>query len=187
MAVVDGVEVVAVVRATVDYAGNCGNMSSAMGPFAVDEGLVAVEGGEALVRIHNTNTNKIIHSRFPVDEGMAAVDGVLMLPGVSGTGAPVRLEFVEPGGAGSGALLPTGNVVDMLDVEGLGSIEASLVDAANPGVFVAAESLGVVGNEMPADLDADTDLMALIPGAQAWFEMMQSRPSVSTALADQKN
>ncbi|MBI10332.1 MAG: PrpF family protein [Rhodospirillaceae bacterium] len=150
----------AVRDAAVDYAGNCGNMSSAMGPFAVDEGLVAVEGGEALVRIHNTNTNKIIHSRFPVDEGMAAVDGVLMLPGVSGTGAPVRMEFVEPGGAGSGALLPTGNVVDMLDVEGLGSIEASLVDAANPGVFVAAESLGVVGNEMPADLDADTDLMA---------------------------
>ena len=150
----------AVRDASVDYAGNCGNMSSAMGPFAVDEGLLTIEGDEALVRIHNTNTQKIIHARFPVDEGMAAVDGVLALPGVSGTGAPVRMEFVEPGGAGTGSLLPTGNVVDILDVEGMGSIEASLVDAANPGIFVAAEALGIVGNEMPADLDADRDLMA---------------------------
>lgn len=150
----------AVRDASVDFAGNCGNMSSAMGPFAVDEGLVTVEGDEALVRIHNTNTKKIIHARFPVDDGMAAVDGVLALPGVSGTGAPVRMEFVEPGGAGTGKLLPTGNVVDMLEVEGYGPIAASLVDAANPGVFVSAADLGVAGNEMPADLDADTDLMA---------------------------
>lgn len=149
----------AVRDAAVDYAGNCGNMSSAMGPFAVDEGLVAVDGDEALVRIHNTNTKKIIHARFPVDEGLAAVDGVLALPGVSGTGAPVRMEFVEPGGAGTGKLLPTGNAVDTLEVEGIGPVEASLVDAANPGVFVAASALGVAGNEMPADLDADTDLM----------------------------
>ena len=150
----------AVCDAEVDYAGNCGNMSSAMGPFAVDEGLVTVKGDEALVRIHNTNTNKIIHARFPVDDGQAAVDGILELPGVSGTGAPVRMEFVEPGGAGTGKLLPTGNVLDILEVEGYGPIEASLVDAANPGVFVAAADLGVKGNEMPADLDADTALMA---------------------------
>ncbi len=150
----------AVRDAEVDYAGNCGNMSSAMGPFAVDEGLVTVKGDEALVRIHNTNTNKIIHARFPVDDGQAAVDGILELPGVSGTGAPVRMEFVEPGGAGTGKLLPTGNVLDILEVEGYGPIEASLVDAANPGVFVAASDLGVKGNEMPADLDADTALMA---------------------------
>ena len=150
----------AVRDAEVDYAGNCGNMSSAMGPFAVDEGLVTVKGDEALVRIHNTNTNKIIHARVPVDDGQAAVDGILELPGVSGTGAPVRMEFVEPGGAGTGKLLPTGNVLDTLEVEGYGPIEASLVDAANPGVFVAAADLGVKGNEMPADLDADTALMA---------------------------
>lgn len=146
-------------EALVDYAGNCGNMSSAMGPFAVDEGLVTVEGDEALVRIHNTNTKKIIHARFPVDEGLAAVDGDLALPGVAGTGAPVRMSFVEPGGAGTGRLLPTGNVSDTLEVEGHGSIEASCVDAANPAVFVAARDLGLAGNEMPADLDADTALM----------------------------
>jgi 2-methylaconitate cis-trans-isomerase PrpF len=151
---------VAVRDALVDYAGNCGNMSSAMGPFAVDEGVVSVAGGEALVRIHNTNTKKIIHARFAVDEGYAAVDGVLELPGVAGTGSPVRMEFVKPGGAGTGKLLPTGNVSDTLDVEGYGRIEASLVDAANPGVFVSAAELGLEGREMPADLDAREDLMA---------------------------
>lgn len=151
---------VAVRDAVVDYAGNCGNMSSAMGPFAVDEGLIAVDGNQAVVRVHNTNTKKIIHARFDVDGGYAAVDGVLALPGVAGTGSPVGLEFVDPGGAGTGRLLPTGNVIDRLDVEGLGSISASLVDAANPGVFVAAADLGLEGREMPENLDAQTEVMA---------------------------
>ncbi len=151
---------VAVRDAAVDYAGNCGNMSSAMGPFAVDEGVITVSGEEALVRVHNTNTKKIIHARFSVDEGYAAVDGVLELPGVAGTGSPVRMEFVQPGGAGTGTLLPTGNVIDRLDVDGYGTIDASLVDAANPGVFVAAADLGLEGREMPADLDANEALMA---------------------------
>ncbi len=151
---------VAVRDAAVDFAGNCGNMSSAMGPFAVDEGIVSVSGDEALIRVHNTNTNKIIHARFSIDDGYAAVDGVLELPGVAGTGSPVRMEFIEPGGAGTGKLLPTGNAVDTLDVEGYGSIDASLVDAANPGVFVSASDLMLEGREMPADLDARADLMA---------------------------
>jgi 2-methylaconitate cis-trans-isomerase PrpF len=151
---------VAVRDAQVSYATNCGNMSSAMGPFAVDEGLVDVSGKEALVRIHNTNTGKIIHSRFALDDGMAAVDGNVALPGVAGTGAPVRMEFIEPGGAGTGSLLPTGNVVDTLYPEGFDAIEASLVDSANPSVFVAASDLGIAGNELPADLDARPELMA---------------------------
>ncbi|HET7159064.1 MAG TPA: PrpF domain-containing protein, partial [Burkholderiales bacterium] len=75
---------VAVKEARVDYSGNCGNMSSAMGPYAVDEGLVQARGPEALVRVHNTNTQKIIWSRFPLDEGASAVDGDLAIPGVSG-------------------------------------------------------------------------------------------------------
>src|SRR5215204_705223 len=118
-------------EAKVDYSGNCGNMSSAMGPFAVDEGIVQVSGKEALVRVHNTNTKKIIWSRFALDENQSAVDGELAIPGVSGTGSPVKLEFREPGGATTGKLLPTGNVIDTLDVPGVGKIRASLVDAAN--------------------------------------------------------
>ena len=145
--------------AKVDYSGNCGNMSSAMGPFAVDEGLVKVSGKEALVRIHNTNTRKIIHARFALDDGKAAVDGELVIPGVSGTGAPVRLEFRDPGGATTGKLLPTGNVVDTLDVPGVGKIRASLIDAANATCFLNAADLGLTGIEMPEALDASTELL----------------------------
>ena len=143
----------------VDYSGNCGNMSAAMGPFALDEGLVDADGPQAVVRIYNTNTKKIIRSRFAVDEGLAAVDGELGIPGVSGTGAPVRLEFLNPGGATTGRLLPTGNVIDVLDVPGIGRIEASLVDAANACVFVRAEDVGLTGIEMPEALDADSAIM----------------------------
>jgi 2-methylaconitate cis-trans-isomerase PrpF len=103
----------------VDYKGNCGNMSSAVGPFAVDQGLVRVQGDTALVRIYNTNTRKIIHATFPLIDGQTRYDGDLAIPGVAGTGAPIRLDFVQPGGASTGKLLPTGNVIDRLDVPGL--------------------------------------------------------------------
>jgi 2-methylaconitate cis-trans-isomerase PrpF len=143
----------------VDYSGNCGNMSSAMGPFALDERLVHCAGPEAVVRIHNTNTKKIIRSRFLVDEGLAAVDGELSIPGVSGTGSPVRLEFLNPGGATTGKLLPTGNVSDVLDVPGIGKITVSMIDAANACVFVRAQDVGLSGIEMPEALDANRDVM----------------------------
>src|SRR5580704_14265995 len=146
---------VSVAEALVDYRGNCGNMSAAVGPFAIDEGMVSAAGAEAVVRIHNTNTRKIIVSRFALDDGAAAVDGDFVLPGVAGTGAAVRLDFIDPGGAGTGSLLPTGNNADQLDVPGVGIIEASMVDAANPCVFVAAQALGLSGVEMPAELEAD--------------------------------
>ncbi|MBS1219263.1 MAG: PrpF family protein [Proteobacteria bacterium] len=150
---------VQVKEATVDYGANCGNMSSAMGPFAVDEGLVKVSGREALVRIHNTNTRKIIHALFSLDDGLAAVDGDLAIPGVAGTGAPVKLEFRDPGGATTGKLLPTGNAVDVLDVPGVGNIRASLVDAANATVWVHARDLGLTGTELPEALEANAAVM----------------------------
>ena len=151
---------VSVKEAKVDYSGNCGNMSSAMGPFAVDEGFVKAGGKEALVRIHNTNTRKIIWAHFALDEGLAAVDGDLAIPGVAGTGAPVRLEFREPGGATTGKLLPTGHVVEVLDVPGYGKHTVSMVDAANACCFVRADELGISGTEMPEALDANTALLA---------------------------
>lgn len=150
---------VQVKEAKVDYGANCGNMSSAMGPFAVDEGMVKVSGKEALVRIHNTNTQKIIHALFSIDDGLAAVDGDLAIPGVSGTGSPVKLEFRDPGGATTGKLLPTGNAVDVLDVPGLGKIRASLVDAANATVWINAKDIGLTGTELPEQLDADAAVM----------------------------
>lgn len=150
---------VQVKEAKVDYSANCGNMSSAMGPFAVDEGIFRVTGPEALVRIHNTNTKKIIQARFQMDDGLSAVDGDLAIPGVSGTGSPVRLEFLEPGGATTGKLLPTGNLTDTLDVPGVGRITVSMVDAANATVFVRASDLGLTGIEMPDALEADAAIM----------------------------
>jgi 2-methylaconitate cis-trans-isomerase PrpF len=158
---------VQVKKAEVDYSANCGNMSSAMGPFAVDEGLFKVSGKEAVVRIHNTNTKKIIQARFNMDEGLSEVDGDLAIPGVSGTGSPVRLEFLQPGGATTGKLLPTGNVTDVLDVPGVGKLTVSMVDAANATVFVRAADLGLVGTEMPDALDANIDVMKKLAAIRA--------------------
>jgi 2-methylaconitate isomerase len=138
----------------VDYKGNCGNMSSAVGPFAVDEGLVRAEGEHATVRVFNTNTQKLIHASFPLAEGRARYDGDLAIPGVAGTGAPVKLDFLEPGGATTGRLLPTGRPVDRLEVPGLGAIEVSMVDAANATAFVRARDIGLTGIELPGELEA---------------------------------
>jgi 2-methylaconitate isomerase len=150
---------VAIREAFVDYSGNCGNMSSAVGPFAVDEGVVKATGPEAVVRIHNTNTRKLIVARFPMENGKAAIEGDFVLPGVAGSGAPIKLEFLAPGGAATGRLLPTGNVIDRLDIDSVGRIEASMVDAANPCVFVAAQALGLTGIEMPDQLERDAAMM----------------------------
>ena len=150
---------VQVKKSEVDYSANCGNMSSAMGPFAVDEGLFKVSGREAVVRIHNTNTKKIIQARFNMDEGLSEVDGDLTIPGVSGTGSPVRLEFLQPGGATTGKLLPTGNVTDVLDVPGVGKLTVSMVDAANATVFVRARDIGLKGTEMPEALEGNAEIM----------------------------
>ncbi len=139
----------------VDYRSNCGNMSSAVGPFAVDEGIVRPNGDTAVVRIFNTNTRKIIRSTFPLEDGRAATDGELAIPGVAGTGAPVRLDFLAPGGATTGKLLPTGQPMDRLEVAGFGPMDVSMVDAANACVFVRARDLGLSGRELPEELERD--------------------------------
>lgn len=149
-------------EARVDYRLNCGNMTSAVGPFAVDEGLVPAHGETATVRIYNTNTKKLIHGSFPLEDGTARYDGDLVIPGVSGSGAPVRLDFLQPGGATTGTLLPTGQPRDVLQVPGFGPIEASMVDAANAAVFVRAEDVGMTGTELPEQIEARPDLLALL-------------------------
>jgi 2-methylaconitate cis-trans-isomerase PrpF len=149
-----------VTRPLVDYRGNCGNISSAIGPFAIDEGLVGLREPETVVRIHNTNTSKLIHARVPVVAGGAAVRGDFALPGVPGFGARITLEFLDPGGAVTGRLLPTGHPRDLLDVPGLGPVTVSLVDATNPMVFVPAKEVGLTGTEAPEALDADRGIAA---------------------------
>jgi 2-methylaconitate cis-trans-isomerase PrpF len=167
---------VGVTEPIVSYRGNCGNISSAIGPFAVDEGLVATSGDEAIVRIHNTNTAKVIEARFPLVGGRAAVDGELTIAGVAGSGAPIRLAFRDPGGATTGRLLPTGNVRDVLHLADGSRIEVSLVDAANPVVFATAASLGLTGYETPDALNADAALLAR-------FEALRVAAAVAMGLA----
>ncbi len=139
----------------VDYTTNCGNLSSAIGPFAIDEGLMPVEDGERLVRLFNTNTDKFINAYVPVHDGKTVEAGDYQLPGVAGTGAQLRLDYLDPGGAGTGSLLPTGNAMDTLNVEEFGNIKVSLVDVSTPMVFVAAKDIALTATEVPTDLDSN--------------------------------
>lgn len=152
---------VAVDRPLVDWSSNCGNLSSAIGPFAVDEGLLRASDGEALVRIHQVNTRRIIHARFPVSGGRAAVAGDFAVAGVAGTGARIRLDFLAPGGGATGSLLPTGAARDTLEHGGR-RYTATMVDAANACVFLDARELGLTGTESPDAIEASRATMALL-------------------------
>ncbi len=152
---------VAVDRPLVDWSSNCGNLSSAVGPFAVDEGLVRASDGEALVRIHQVNTKRIIHARFLVRGRRAATEGDFTMAGVAGTGARIRLDFLSPGGGATGALLPTGNAQDVLEYSGR-TYRATMIDAANACVFLDAAELGLTGTESPDVIEANPATMALL-------------------------
>jgi 2-methylaconitate isomerase len=123
-------------KPVVSYRGNCGNIGSAIGPYALDEGMVSTNAEIATVRIFNTNTRKKMVAQFATQDGNAKVEGDFAIDGVSRPGSPIRLTFLDPAGAATGRLLPTGNVRDVLDIGGGRRIEASLVDVANPVVVV---------------------------------------------------
>jgi 2-methylaconitate isomerase len=150
----------AVDEAVADWSNNCGNLSSAVGHFAVDEGLVTAKDGEAFMRIHQTNTKKLIHSRFMVRGGKAETSGDYVIAGVAGGGSRIRLDFLDPAGAVTGKLLPTGNAVDMLDIGGGECVEATLIDATSPIVYVDVASVGLDGSESPDQIEAAPGVMA---------------------------
>lgn len=142
----------------IDYGGNCGNISAAVGPFAIDEGMVAAVEPVTTVRIHQVNTNCVLVADVPVKDGKAKVIGDCHIDGVPGTGAKIMLDFADTAGSTTGKVLPTGNPVDVIDVEGMGPVEVSIVDAGNVLVFVEAETLGLKGTETCAEIEADKAL-----------------------------
>ena len=153
---------VSVDKPLVSYKGNCGNISSGVGPFAIEKGLVEAKDGETAVRIYNTNTDKIIEAVVKTPEGQVAYEGDFYIAGVPGTASPVKLKFVDPAGTLGKGLLPTGSAVDVLEVPGYGPVEVSIVDAANPLVFARAKDLGLSGRELPDELNADAEKLDLL-------------------------
>jgi 2-methylaconitate cis-trans-isomerase PrpF len=151
----------------IDFTGNCGNISSAVGPFAIDKGLVGAVEPVTTVRIRNTNTKKMIVAEVPVCAGKVVTQGTYEISGVPGTGAEIRLHFLDPGGAITGKLLPTGNVVDTLRLESGKAVEVSIVDAGNLAGFVRAEQIGLRGDELPAELESQPEILRLLEELRA--------------------
>jgi 2-methylaconitate cis-trans-isomerase PrpF len=154
----------------VDYQSNCGNMTACVGPFALDEDLFTATGQTATVRLFNRNTNKRIEATFPVENGAFALTGDCKIAGIDGTGAEIRVNFLDPAGSKTGMLLPTGSPCDILDVPGFGRIEATLLDVSNPTVLVRAEDIGLTATELPAAIDGNekaADVLETIRGVAA--------------------
>jgi hypothetical protein len=146
----------------IDYEGNCGNISSGVGPFAIMNGLVAVEEPVTKVRIFNTNTKKVIVAEVPVKDGEVITQGEYVIAGVPGSGAKIVLNFLNSAGSKTGKLLPTGHVVDEIILQDGRKIRASLVDAANPSIFVKAQDIGLTGRELPQDTESNPDILIMM-------------------------
>jgi probable AcnD-accessory protein PrpF len=163
---------VAIDAPVIDWSGNCGNLSAAVGPFAISTGLVgAPADGVATVRIWQANIRKKIISHVPMRGGEVQELGDFELDGVAFPAAEVKLEFLDPaaddGESQGGAMFPTGNRVDVLDIPELGGVEATLINAGNPTVFVDAARLGLRGTELQGDVNGRKDLLAVAEAVRA--------------------
>lgn len=165
---------VSLFNATVDYSGNCGNISSAVGPYAIDQGLIPAVEPVTTVRIFNTNTKKVIVAEVPVENGQPKVDGDFSIDGVPGTGARIILNFLDSAGSVTGKLLPTGNAKDVIETS-QGKFTVSFVDSANPVIFVGAEELGIKGPELPDEVNANPKLMETLEEIRGIFAVKIGR------------
>jgi hypothetical protein len=165
---------VSIDQAFVDWSGNCGNLSAAVGPFAIGTGLVdpsrLPRDGVATVRIWQANIAKTIIAHVPMTNGAVQETGDFELDGVTFPAAEVRLEFMDPAaeeeGAG-GAMFPTGNLVDDLDVPGVGMLKATLINAGIPTIFVNAEAIGYTGTELQDAINGDARALAMFENIRA--------------------
>ncbi len=138
----------------VDFKGNCGNISSAVGPYAIAQGLVPAIEPITTVRIFNTNTQKVIIAEVEVENGQVKTDGLCSIPGVPGTGSPIYLSFTNAEGSVTGKLFPTGNAIDIIRTPE-GPINVSIIDVANPLIFVNAQDVGLTGSELPHEFSQE--------------------------------
>lgn len=146
----------------IDWRSNCGNIAAAVGAYAVDEGFVDAVEPVTKLNIHQVNTSQVIGAEIFVRGNRSEVEGDFQIAGVPGTGSKIVLDWADSSGAITGQLLPTGTVTNFLSIEGGGKIEASIVDAAIPVVFIRASAIGLDGNEMPYEIDDNKPLLAKI-------------------------
>ncbi len=154
---------VAIDKPVVDWSGNCGNLTSAVGPFAISQGLVdAPRDGIATVRIWQANINAKIIAHVPMRDGAVVEEGDFELDGVTFPAAEIKIEFLDPSGDGDdegGNMFPTSSALDILDVPGVGPVELTMINAGNPAIFVDASALGLKGNELQRDVNDNTEIL----------------------------
>ncbi|MDW8336089.1 MAG: 2-methylaconitate cis-trans isomerase PrpF [Tepidimonas sp.] len=159
---------VSIERAFVDWSGNCGNLSSAVGPFAITHGFIPAEriprNGICTVRIWQKNIGKTIIAHVPIADGQVQEDGTFELDGVAFPSAEIVLEFLDPAGEGDDktALFPTGHVIDTLQVPGIGTLQATMITAGIPTVFVRATDIGLSGTELQPAINENHERLAML-------------------------
>ncbi len=162
---------VAINKAFVDWSGNCGNLTAAVGAFAIMSGFVAAErvpeNGICTVRIWQKNISKTIIAHVPVSHGEVQETGDFELDGVTFPAAEVAIEFMDPAD-GEGSMFPTGNLVDDLEVLGIGTFRATMINAGIPTIFVNAADIGYTGTELQKDINSDAEALARFETMRAW-------------------
>lgn len=173
--------------AVIDWSGNCGNLTAAVGSFALEEGLIEAPDGLARVRIWQANIGKRIIAEVPVHQGIPEVEGGLAVDGLPWPGAPVSLSFLDPGGSAECPdLLPTGRVKDTLNIPGTGGLELSLINAGNPTVFVRAADLGLSGSELQDEINTDQSLLKKLEAIRAHAAVAMGLGEDASAVSRQR-
>ncbi len=162
---------VAIDKAFIDWSGNCGNLTAAVGSFAISNGLVDAsrvpENGVAIVRIWQSNIRKTIVAHVPVTNGEVQETGDFELDGVTFPAAEIKIEFIDPAD-GDGAIFPSGNLVDDLEVPGVGTFKATMINAGIPTIFLNAEDIGYIGTELQDAINNDDKALAMFETIRAY-------------------